>query len=175
LIDFHDSAAQLLLHYEPSDKTVIVANGGYLRRVYTDPRLSPFSGDIWHASFEWKITDQTEFLAAVGRDLTAYVDAAGDYFIAQERSATINWTPRSSFQLALIASWQHQDYVPSGVASTTLIHRIDELNDQKVKATYLPRTWLSLDVSAALEQRNSDESEYSFKDRIIRAGFKVSL
>jgi Putative beta-barrel porin 2 len=173
--DFHDSTTQLLLHYEPSDKTVVVANGGYLRRIYQDPRLGAFSGEIWHASFDWKVTDKTELLAAVGRDLTAYVDAASDYFVANERSVTLNWTPRTAFQVALIASWQHQDYIPSATASPTVNHRIDDLNDQRIKATYLPRTWLSFDLSAALEQRNSDDPTFSFKDRIIKAGFKVAF
>ena len=173
--DFHDSTTQFLLHYEPSDKTTVVANAGYLKRIYMDPRLSAFSGDIWHASFDWKITDVTELLAAVGRDLTAYVDAASDYFIANERSVTVNWTPRASLQLALIASWQHQNYVPSALVSPALVRRIDNLDDQRIKFSYLPRAWLTFEVTAALEQRHSDETELSFNDRIIRAGVKVAF
>ncbi len=173
--DFHDSTTQALLHYEPSDKTLILANGGYLKRSYSDSKLSQYSGDVWHGSFDWNISDHTEVLAAIGRDLTAYVDAATDYFVAQEKSVTLNWKPRTTIQLSLIFSWQRQNYIPAAEVLPTAIRRIDDLNDQRFRASYVPRDWLTFELSVALEQRHSDVTALSFNDRLARAGFKIAL
>ena len=173
--NFHESTTQLLLYFEPSDKTKFVANAGYLQRHYAESRLAAYSGDVWHASLNWQALQKIQLVIAAGRDLEAYVDAATEYFVARETTFKANWTPREKLTFSVLLAWEHQDYVVGSDTLQSSLGRLDTLKNQSVTAGYAPRSWCSLNLSAGLRQRNSNYSFYAFDDRYVTGGIKLTF
>ena len=173
--NFHESKTQLLLNFEPSDKTKFVANAGYLQRHYAESRLAAYSGDVWHASLNWQALQKIQLVIAAGRDLEAYVDAATEYFVARETTFKANWTPREKLTFSVLLAWEHQDYVVGSDTLQSSLGRLDTLKNQSVTAGYAPRSWCSLNLSAGLRQRNSNYSFYAFDDRYVTGGIKLTF
>jgi len=178
--DFHDSTELLLLQYLPSDKTVLSANGGYLRQSYADPTLSPYSGEIWHASFKWLPGEKTTIALGASRDLAAYVSAASEYFVDEGESASISWQATQAFTFSLLGTWDHQTYLPGSnqLAVGTgedYFQRRDHIRDQRVAVAYVPRDWLEVNLSFRLEERESNDSSYTYDDRLTLASIKITL
>jgi len=178
--DFHDSTEMLLLQFQPSDKTVISANGGYLRQSYADPALSPYSGEIWHGSFKWMPGERTTFVVGASRDLAAYVSAASEYFVDEGESASISWQASQAFTFSLLGTWDRQVYLPGsdqlGVGTgEDYFQRRDHIRDQRIAVAYVPRDWLEVDLSFRLEERDSNDSSYTYDDRLTMASIKITL
>jgi hypothetical protein len=172
---FHDDTTRILLHYEPSDATLVLANVGYVQRSYASGGLEAYSGDIWHASLKWDPSAHTEIQIAAGRDLTSWVDAVNEYFINQERSLIATWNPREYLGLSLVLEWQNEDYVPHTTATVNGFLRKDRLDDQKLTLTSSPKSWLSLVAAIGLEQKYSNDASFQFKDKTASASFKISF
>jgi putative beta-barrel porin BBP2 len=172
---FHDNTTQVLVHYEPSDKTLLLGNIGYLRRGFTHEQLNPYSGNVWHVSFTWDPGAHTQILVAAGRDLKSYVDRASEYFVDNEAGIDVSWKPRDALALSLLVAWQDENYIANAGAAQNVFLRKDKLHDQKITLTSLPRSWLSIEASIALEQRQSNYTSFSFDDKLASIGFKVSF
>jgi hypothetical protein len=178
--DFHDSTEMLLLQFQPSDKTVISANGGYLRQSYADPALSPYSGEIWHGSFKWMPGERTTFVVGASRDLAAYVSAASEYFVDEGESAGISWQASQAFTFSLLGTWDRQVYLPGSDqlgagTGEDYFQRRDHIRDQRIAVAYVPRDWLEVDLSFRLEERDSNDSSYTYDDRLTMASIKITL
>ena len=171
--DFHASTTQLLVFFSPSDKTAFVANAGYLKRQYSDSQLPSYSGDVWHAAFDWQASQKLHLIVAAGRDLEAYVDAATEYFIAKETTIKINWNPRAKLTFSLLAGWENQEYIAAAGADQGLLGRLDTLKSQSFTAEYSPRSWASLNLSVGLKERSSNFAIYSFNDRYLTGGIRL--
>jgi hypothetical protein len=178
--DFHDSTELLLLQFLPSDKTVLSANGGYLRQTYADPALSPYSGEIWHLSFKWLPGEKTTVVLGAARDLSAYVSAASEYFIDEGESISVSWQPSPAFTVSLLGTWDRQVYLPGADqlaigTGEAYLQRRDHIRDQRFALAYVPRDWLEVDLSFRLEERDSDDSAYTYDDRLTMAAVKITL
>jgi hypothetical protein len=178
--DFHDSTELVLLQFLPSDKTVLSANGGYLRQSYADPSLSPYSGEIWHASFKWMPGEKTTIVVGASRDLAAYVSAASEYFVDQAESASVSWQATQAFRFSLVGSWDHQTYLPGSDqfalgTGEDYLQRRDHIRDQRIAVAYAPRDWLEVDLSFRLEERDSNDNSYIYDDRLTVASVKITL
>jgi len=178
--DFHDSTELVLLQFAPSDKTVLAANAGYLHQAYADPTLSPYSGEIWHASFKWLPSEKTTLVAGAARDLSAYVSAASEYFIDEGESLSVGWQPSAAFSFALLGTWDHQVYLPGSDqlaigTGENYFQRRDHIRDQRISVTYAPRDWLEVDASFRLEERGSNDGSYTYDDRLTMISLKITL
>jgi hypothetical protein len=173
--DFHESTPYVLFNYAPSDKTNLVANAGYLHRVYIDEGLPAYSGDVWHASFRWRAFEKLEVASAIGRDLNAYIDAASDYFISKTVSIRLKWTPRDKLAFSMGSSWEHQEYAIGAKVTRGIAGRVDEIRSENLIATYSPRVWISLSASAGLTKRESTDPLFSFNDHLIALDAKIQF
>jgi hypothetical protein len=173
--NFRESTAQLLLNFQPSDKTVLLANAGYLQRHFADARLATYSGEVWHASLNWQALQKIQLTAAVGRDLQAYVDAATEYFVARDTTLKATWTPREKVTVAVLLDWEHQDYVVGANSAQGFLGRLDTLKNQSVTVGYAPRSWCSFNLSAGVRDRNSNYKVYSFNDNYVTGGIKLTF
>jgi len=172
---FHDDTTRVLLHYEPSEATLLLGNAGYLQRSYAAGGLQAYSGDIWHVSLRWDPASHTEIQLAAGRDLQSYVDAVNEYFVDEERSVIVSWKPRDYLALSLVLAWQNEAYIPNTTATANGFLRKDKLDDQKVTFTSSARSWLSFSASIGLEQRDSNDRSFVYKDKTVSSSFKVSF
>ena len=172
---FHDNTTQILLHYAPSDATLLLGNAGYLQRSYATSGLQAYAGDIWHVSFKWDPGSHTEIQLAAGRDLKSYVDLVNEYFVDDESSIVASWKPRDYLALSLVLSWQNEDYVPHTTATADGFLRKDKLDDQRLTFTSSPKSWLTFDASIGLEQKKSNDRSFQFNDKIVSGSFKVSF
>ena len=178
--DFDESTTLLLLDWEPSAQTKFAANAGYLKQSYLTATLSPYAGDVWHASLTWTPDELTRVVLAASRDLSAYVGAASEYFVDQGRSVAAIWTPRASFSLTFAFSWDDQDYLPGADQLATgtaeeYLQRRDQVRSQRVALAYTPRDWLEADLGFRLEQRASNDANFAYHDRTFNVGVKISL
>ena len=175
--DFKESTTRFVLKYNPSDRTSLDANAGYLKRDYASGSdLASYSGQVWHANVHWQPGGKSEILASVGRDLSAYVEAETEYFIANQRTLTANWAPRNSLSLSLLLSWADENFLPTpAYLMEDVAHRRDTLKSQKLTGVYKPRAWLSFNFAIALQQRDSNNPLYPFRDRNSTIGFKITL
>lgn len=178
--NFRESTTLLLLELEPSDRTTLSANAGYLQQSYSDAALSPYTGDIWHASFKYAPADKTAIVLAASRDLSAYVGAASEYFVDQGQSITASWSATAAITASAVFSWDDQAYLPGATqvaagTGETYTEREDHVHDQRIAITYIPRDWLEVDLSYRWEQRHSNEALYAYDDRLVVAGIKFTL
>lgn len=172
---FHDNTTQVLLNYQPSEATLFLGNAGYLQRSYATGGLQAYSGDIWHFSFRWDPAAHTEVQLAAGRDLISYVDAVNEYFVDTERSLTVSWKPRDYLGLSVVVEWQNENYIPHTDATADGFLRKDKLDDQRLVFTSSPRSWLSFSASLGLEQKDSNDKNFQFKDKTVSGSFKASF
>jgi len=173
--DFRESTLEIVGHYEPSDKTKIIADAGYFRHSYSDVALSNVSGDVWHVQGTWQATQKIQLVAAASSDLRAYVDVATSYFRAKDESLKLNWLPREKLTLSLMSTWEQQNYVAASNPLNNVVLRHDTLSDQIFAALYTPRDWLSLNITVALRRRDSNFSSIQFDDQQLTASFKITL
>jgi opacity protein-like surface antigen len=178
--DFDESTTLLLVEITPSEQASFAANAGYLKQSYVTASLSPYAGDIWHASFTWNHDEHTRLVLAASRDLSAYVAAASEYFVDQGESLGVIWTPRASFSLTLAVTWDDQDYLPGAnqlgeATGEGFLQRHDRVRSQRIAFAYTPRDWLEADLGVRLEQRASNDVNFVYDDRSINLGLKIHL
>jgi hypothetical protein len=53
--------------------------------------------------------------------------------------------------------------------------RRDHIRDQRIAVAYVPRDWLEVDLSFRLEERDSNDSSYTYDDRLTMASIKITL
>ncbi len=63
--DFREERARVLVRYALTEKTIVDASAGYLKRDYPSTAIGSFSGEIWRARISMAANSQNP--AAVGR------------------------------------------------------------------------------------------------------------
>jgi len=166
--NFHESTTQLLLYFEPSDKTKFVANAA-ICNVTTRSRGSPLIPEMLAC------VPQLAALQKIQRSLRpggiskvcgrghGILRGTGDHIQSQ-----LDSSGEAHFFRA--AGVEHQDYVVGSDTLQSSLGRLDTLKNQSVTAGYAPRSWCSLNLSAGLRQRNSNYSFYAFDDRYVTGG-----
>jgi Putative beta-barrel porin 2 len=173
--NFKESLERILATYAVTGKTSIDLAAGYLTRHYPNGSLSSYSGNTWRAQIKWLASGKTQLVLAAWRELTAYFDAESDYFVARGESATAMWDPTVRLEVSLQVSRIRQNYISSSPSAFEFAARRDRLNDQKLTIKFSPRDPLALQLSYRLEQRDSNESEFPYHDRLATANLTYSF
>jgi exopolysaccharide biosynthesis operon protein EpsL len=167
--DYREDRARALLHYALSEKTVIDASGGYLRREYPSAAIGSFSGEIWRVSFQWQPTAKVQLVAGTWRQLTADLTAQTDYYVSRGETLAPVWTVSEKVTFNLSVTQENQDYVgsnPVGVNPVEVqsVARRDVVTTETANMVYTINRALSLTVTAGHEKRNSNDAGFEYND-----------
>jgi exopolysaccharide biosynthesis operon protein EpsL len=168
--NFNEDRARLFLKYAISDKTLIDASGGYLRRDYPGHGIGEFSGDIWRASLQWQPRDKTQLLAVAWRELHAYLTADSDYYVSNGESISPIWSASEKISLSLLFSSEKQDYLGTAPGITVVGPRHDKLFAEQANVGYTPLRFVTINFALRREQRSSNQGQFSYDDTLVTIG-----
>lgn len=167
--NFHDSTLLLTATHSFSDKTQVVADAGYLKRYYPNTNIGSFGGYIWRVTANYQPTDKTNIIFAAWHELHAYLVSQSNYFISQGGSIAPTWSPTDKITVKLLASYEHQDYIP---ASVLLLGPIEaHVQTESLNFNYLPAQHWQLTLGYTHSNRQSDDMTFRYGDNL--ASFSV--
>ncbi|HEX3397906.1 MAG TPA: outer membrane beta-barrel protein [Steroidobacteraceae bacterium] len=167
--DYREDRARVLLRYALTEKTLLDASAGYLKRQYPSSAIGSFSGEIWRAAFQWQPTPKTQLLVGVWRQLDADLTSQTDYFVDKGVSLTPQWIASEKITFSAIISRDTNDYVGSNpinvipVASISQARR-DTITAENATMIYTPIRAISITVFAGHSTRNSNISQFHYND-----------
>ncbi len=169
--DYREDRARILAKYVVSEKTVIDASAGYLKRAYPNTVIGSFSGDIWRASLQWQPTPKTQFVVAGWRQLQADLTADTDYYVSRGGSISPVWIASEKVSLSFLVSRDDRSYIGSnpGAVITSQARR-DAVTTEQGTITYTPIRALILVVTYGHEHRGSNQSIFQYNDDRASAG-----
>jgi exopolysaccharide biosynthesis operon protein EpsL len=173
--DYRENSAVLIAKYIPSDKTVIDASGGYIKREYPGGTVGSFSGDVWRVALRWQTTQKVQIAGEAWRQLQAYLTSQTDYYVSNGVSLSPTWTASEKLSLAVQASWEDQKYVGGSVVEIMTAARRNTLTGQSINAIYKLTKVLSLDATFASSKRNSNQLGFQFDDRTVKVGVSATF
>jgi putative beta-barrel porin BBP2 len=164
-----DNSGQLTVKYAFSPTTQLKANGGYIRRRYPYADIGSFSGTTWRVTLTSQITGKTSLSAAAWRELTAYLDAATDYFVSRGESLTATWDATAKVSVSLTGQYMGQDYIDTSTSALLYDQRHDVIRSAQAGITYAPVDSLHLVISYRFENRGSTIPQFGYADRVASA------
>jgi hypothetical protein len=164
--DYKENSGRFLMHYGLSDKTVIDAYGGYLRRQYPGLAIGAYSGGIGRITVLYNWTEKTQFIFAGWHELHAYIDNESDYFTAQGVSVSPVWNATEKISFVLLASYENQKYIGSNDLVITS-PRQDKINIEQATIRYTPRDALTFNLFLRHEKRDSNQFQFTYDDNLI--------
>jgi hypothetical protein len=173
--DYSQSTASILLNYVPSDKTVINASAGYLKRDYIHEPIGAFSGDIWNVSLQWQPTEKTQILFSLSRAPQAYLSSQTDYFLNTGGSISPVWVASEKLTLKLTISSFDEKFISSTLTVLTFGSRHDTVNTQLATIAYVPMRNLVVNFSYTYLERGSNQALYKFDDKLATADLKFKF
>jgi len=168
--DYKEDRARLFVKYAISEKTLIDASAGYLKRDYTNHGIGEFSGDIWRASLQWQPREKTQILAVAWRELHAYLTADSDYYVSNGVSISPVWFASEKINLSLLLSDEKQDYLGSAPGVTVVGPRHDKLFAEQANLGYTPVRYFTVNFAIRREQRSSNQGQFGYNDTLATLG-----
>jgi exopolysaccharide biosynthesis operon protein EpsL len=171
--DYREDRAQMLFRYALSDKTIIDATVGYLKRDYPSSTIADFSGDIWRLVFQWQPTPKTQLVIGGWQQITADLTAQTDYFVSKGASISPVWTASEKINFTLTVAREYHDYLGAnpieanplgGAPIVTNQARRDTVTSETGIFIYTPTQVITLTVTAGHELRDSNVSQFQYKD-----------
>jgi hypothetical protein len=158
----------VLVRYALTEKTIIDASAGYLKREYPSSAIGSFSGEIWRAALQWQPTPKTQLLVGVWQQLAADLTSQTDYFVDRGVSLTPEWIASEKLTFSATISRDTNNYIgsnPAGaitVATTQARH--DTLTGETGSLIYTPIQAIVLTFTAAHVTRDSNIPQFQFND-----------
>ena len=166
--DYREGRYRVLVRYALTDKTIIDASAGYLRREYPSNAIGSFSGEIWRAALQWQPTPKTQLLVGVWQQLDADLTSQTDYFVDKGVSLTPEWIASEKLTFSATISRDTNSYLganPAGaitVATTQARH--DTLTGETGSLVYTPIQAIVLTFTAGHVIRDSNIPQFQFND-----------
>jgi hypothetical protein len=157
------------VRYALTEKTIIDASAGYLKREYPSSAIGSFAGGIWRAAVQWQPTPKTQLLLGVWRQLAADLTSQTDYFVDKGVSLTPQWIASEKITFSAVIARDTNDYVGSNpiglipVAPITQARR-DTITAETANMAYTPIRSIMITVSAGHSTRNSNISQFHYND-----------
>jgi hypothetical protein len=167
--DFREDRARVLVRYALSEKTIVDASAGYLKREYPSTAIGSFQGEIWRVALQWQPTPKTQLLLGVWQQLSADLTSQTDYFRDRGVSLTPQWVASSKLTFSATISHDDDNYIgsnPVGVipVATLTQARHDKLTGETASMIYTPIRAIVLSVSASHTTRDSNISQFHYND-----------
>lgn len=167
--DFREDRARVLVRYALTEKTIVDASAGYLKRDYPSTAIGSFSGEIWRIALQWQPTPKTQLLLGAWQQLNADLTSQTDYFRDRGISLTPQWV--ASEKITFSASIAHDDenYIGSNPVGTIPVAPISEARHDKITGEtatmlYTPIRAITLTVAANHTTRDSNISQFHYND-----------
>ncbi|HEY2782769.1 MAG TPA: outer membrane beta-barrel protein [Steroidobacteraceae bacterium] len=171
--DYREDRARVLVRYALSEKTVLDASAGYLKRQYPSTAIGSFAGEIWRVALQWQPTPKTQLLFGAWQQLDADLTAQTDYFVDKGASITPEWIASEKLTFSASISRDNENYIgsnPIGAILTSPIPvtltqaRHDTVTGETGNMIYTPIRAITVTVSAAHVARDSNISQFHFND-----------
>jgi Putative beta-barrel porin 2 len=167
--DYREERARVLFKYALSEKTLIDASAGYLKRDYPSTAIGSFSGEIWRAAVQWQPTPKTQLLFGAWQQLDADLTSQTDYFVDKGVSLTPEWVASAKVTVSLTVAHDTENYVGSNPVGPIPIDfvaqaRHDTVTSETGSLVYTPIRAIVLTFSAAHVNRNSNIPQFQFND-----------
>jgi hypothetical protein len=167
--DFREDRARVLFTYALTEKTLIDASAGYLKREYPSNAIGSFSGEIWRAALQWQPTAKTQLLLGVWQQLDADLTSQTDYFVDKGVSLTPQWVASEKLTFSATVSRDTQNYIGSNPVGPIPVDspgqaRHDTLTAETGSLVYTPIRAIVLTFSAAHVKRDSNITQFAFND-----------
>ena len=174
--DYYDSTAALRTKYALTPTLLFTADWGYLKREYQPASASRnFSGDIWHGSLAWQPSEKLSFTLLGARELTAYIDAESEYYIATRGGASLQWQLNYKIALRFDGTREQRRYVGVPGDPITVRLRQDTENFGTASLIIAPRRNFVITASGHIDNRRSNFGTLSFDDTIGSLMFTLSF
>jgi hypothetical protein len=174
-LDYNQGTASLVVKYVLSDKTLINAKFGYLKRDYTSEPIGAFSGDVWNASLVWLATQKTQISFTASRGLQAYLASESDYFVATGGSISPVWVASEKLTISLTVSSFKQNYISTSPDVLLLGSRHDKINTEQANIVYTPMRDLIFSIAYSYQQRDSNQFGLTYNDKMAIASIKFKF
>ena len=167
--DYREERARVLLRWALTEKTVLDASAGYLRRDYPSTAIGNFSGEVWRASLQWQPTPKTQLLVGVWQQLDADLTAQTDYFVDKGVSLSPQWVASEKITFSARVSRDNENYIganPVGTIAATSITqaRHDTLTAENVSMIYTPISAITLTGLVGHSTRDSNVPQFHYND-----------
>jgi exopolysaccharide biosynthesis operon protein EpsL len=171
--DYREDRALVVFRYALSDKTIIDVSGGYLKRDYPSSTIADFSGEIGRLVFQWQPTPKTQLVVGAWQQITADLTAQTDYFVSKGASISPVWIASEKINFTLTVSREYHDYLGAnpieanplgGAPIVTTQARRDNVTSETGIFVYTPTQIITLTVTAGHELRDSNVSQFQYKD-----------
>jgi hypothetical protein len=167
--DYREERARLLFRYALSEKTLVDASAGYLKRDYPSTAIGSFSGEIWRAAVQWQPTPKTQLLFGAWQQLDADLTSQTDYFVDKGVSLTPEWVASAKVTVSLTVAHDTENYVGSNPLGPIPVDfaaqaRHDTVTSETGSLVYTPIRSITLTFSAAHVTRNSNVPQFQFND-----------
>jgi hypothetical protein len=167
--NYNEDSGRFLLHYALSDKTVIDAYAGYLRRQYPGLSIGSYAGEIWRAALAYHVTEKTEFVLSAWHELHAYIDAESNYFVAKGFGISPVWNASEKLSFTFSADYENQDYIASNNAVLIAGVRTAKVNSEQATIRYTPRDAWIINVFIRHQKRDSNQPTFAYSDNLASA------
>ena len=169
--DFREDRARVLLHYALTEKTLVDASAGYLKRQYPSAAIGSYAGEIWRVALQWQPTPKTQLLVGVWQQLDSDLTAQTDYFVDKGASLTPQWIASEKLTFSASISRDNENYIGSNPIGTITVvpstqARHDTVTGANANMIYTPIRALTLTVSAGHVTRNSNIPQFHFNDMV---------
>ncbi len=167
--DFREERARVLVRYAFTEKTLLDASAGYLKRDYPSAAIGSFSGEIWRAALQWQPTPKTQLLFGAWQQLDADLTAQTDYYVDKGVSLTPEWIASEKVTVSATISHDSQNYVGSNPVGPIPVDftgqaRHDTLTSETGSLVYTPIRAIVLTFTAGHVKRNSNVSQFEYND-----------
>ena len=173
LTNYREDTARALLKYSFTERLLLDASAGYLKRSYTTPENRNFGGDVWRVTVEWLPSEKTKLLVDGWRRLAAYESAEVAYFVNTGASIAPSWQATEKIALSVDGSYHSENYIGSGAALAPVVvsfqSRHDTVNTEHANIAYNPVPFLTLVLTCGFERRGSTVEQFNYHDRLILA------
>jgi hypothetical protein len=167
--DFREDRARVLFRYALSEKTIVDASAGYLKREYPSTAIGSFSGEVWRVALQWQPTPKTQLLVGAWQQLAADLTSQTDYYVDKGESLTPQWVASEKLTFSAIFSHDTENYIGSNPVGPIPIDfiaqaRHDTLTSETGNLVYTPIRSIVLTFSVGHAKRGSNISAFEYND-----------
>jgi hypothetical protein len=176
---YSEDAGNFHTEYQLTGKTAFEGRVGYLRRRYSDPqaeaREGDFSGTVWRAALLWQATAKTQLALTGWRDLTAYIDAQSDYFVATAARISALWNATEAISVAAGLVRERDHYVSANPDLAFTDARRDSISSAQGLLTWTPRRFFSAQLAYRYSKRDSTVGSFDYRYNTISLELRLVL
>jgi hypothetical protein len=167
--DYREDRARVLVRYALTEKTIVDASAGYLRRQYPSTAIGSFSGETWRVALQWQPTPKTQLLLGAWQQLNADLTSQTDYFVDKGISLAPLWIASEKITFSASIARDNESYIGSSPLGAIPIAplsqaRRDTLTSETANMIYTPIRAITLTVAAGHSTRNSNISQFHYND-----------